>query len=230
MAREVMERDELEAPYVRPYAVLVPRALRAARADEVLAVGTAGAVGGAVASIWLGPTILVLGLLVLAAALAVAGWLAGTAVKHVFLLSRTWDHPHELEAVRAARPHAHDADPGLAHDEFAATVEDDGLIFLWRFRALPVWEQAPTSGVLVPGRPQHVAEVEHELPLDPRDQVHAAEQLAAAQEQAATLEAEAIEAARRGIAERAERAEIAAEAASTAAALQHLTGQRTDRR
>jgi hypothetical protein len=230
MAREVIRRDELEEPYARPYRTLVPRAITPMRPRATLTVGAGAAVAGGAASLFLGSGVAIFGLLVLVLAIGVVAWWALVAAREVFRLTRVWAEPNVLEDVRRARPHRGNADPAIAHDEFAVTVEDDGLLCVWRFRPLPVWDNGAPDEVRVPGRPQHTARVVDELPLHPRDQVRAAEQLAAAQDRAAELEAEAIADAHRRLARQEARAELEAETASTAAALQHLTGQRRSRR
>ncbi|MBJ7330912.1 MAG: hypothetical protein JHC95_13505 [Solirubrobacteraceae bacterium] len=140
-------------------------------------------------------------------------------------VTRDWDQPSELTEVRRNRPHAGERDPDLPHDEFAVTVEETGHLCLWRFRPLAIGESVDADSVLAPGRPMYSADVIAEREFDAQDASVAAEQLAAAQEDAAARERDAITEVQQLAVEAARHAELSAETKSTAAALQHLTGQ-----
>ena len=228
--REVMRREELERPYRHPYRVMVggtarePAFRQAVARLAILPAVLTALVGLADPGAAL-PTAAVAAAFVLLCALLL---LARTTLQ-VHAITRRWDARTELEDVRRRRPHAAEADPGTAHHEFAVTVEDDGVLAVWRLRPLALGVQAAGDEVLVLGRPCYAATVVEEHPFDPHDAAHAAEQLAEAQARAAELEQRAIEAAHRRLGE-AEAADVLAlETSSTAAALQHLTGQRRER-
>jgi hypothetical protein len=105
-----------------------------------------------------------------------------------------------------------------------------GHLVTWRFRPLAVTEMAGEEELEIPGRPRYAAApVAHE-PFEAVDAARATEQLVAAQERAAALEADAAGTAREARDGAWRQAELAAETASTAAALQRLTGQRPRRR
>jgi hypothetical protein len=224
-------RDELEAPYRHPFRVTgaatwraLPRVRLQAALAAVLIVG--GGIGTAAVSPLL---VLTVAVGVLVALLALMTWSLPT-VSGGLALQRAWRQKSELRAVREARPHAGDSDPELVHDEFAVTAEDDGWLLTWRFRPLRVAEQAGDDEVEVPGRPRYAARAISEARFDAHDTAVAAEQLVAAQEDAAAREARAAAAAHDGITDATERAELAIEARTTAAALRRATGQGDRRR
>jgi hypothetical protein len=144
-------------------------------------------------------------------------------------LQRSWRQPSELGRVRSYRPQAGAEDPDMAHDEFAVTVEDDGRLLTWRFRPLLISEHPDEREMEIPGRPRYAASAVDDVPFDIHDTARAAEQLVVAQEQAAQREAAAAMVAHAVNGDAASRAELAAEARSTAAALQRATGQRSRR-
>jgi hypothetical protein len=227
MGTEIRRRAELEQPYRRPYrpgirwlwqrarvwvalaaagiaAVLVASAFKSGASREALLMLSAAAAGGG------------------ACVLGYQALLVASAVRR-----RTvrWDAPSELGSVRARRPHAAEIDHELLHPEYAVTVEDHGRFYLWRFVPLAVGERPPPNHVWVPGRPCYAAAVVGERTFD-LDAGSAAEALIEAQADAARREAEERDAAARAVVDHTRRLELEAEAASTAAALQHLTGQR----
>lgn len=230
MPDEPALRGELLDPYRHPYRRYVPLLFHTTNARHVVVAGGAVGAAGIVLTVateypgWL----LLSAFASMVTALLIARWAAEVALA-VRRLSRVWDEPSELEAVRAHRPHGGERDEDLVHDEFAVTAEETGHLFLWRLTPLSVNVDPAPGEVLVPGRPRHAAVVVEERPLDP-DAARAAEQLVEAQEDAARLEAEAREEAVRRRAAVIERGELERESASTAAALQHLTGQTRVRR
>lgn len=226
MAREVLTREQIELPYRHPYRYWMPHAWRLCAGNYTAATG--GTIAGALATagVVMDATPAVgMAAAILAATLGVLGYWMGKGALIVWRRSSGWDRPSELGRVRAQRPHASERDPEVSHDEFAVTVEESGELWIWRFRPLPIHEPEDPGEVLVPGRPEHTAVVMEHMPFDPRDAGRAAEQLAEAQSRAADLERNAARAAVRRLSAQREALELEAEAKSTAAALQHLTGQ-----
>lgn len=230
MPDEPALRGELTYPYRHPYRQYVPLLFHTTNARHVLLGGGAVVVGSGALAAATGDAEWLLGgvVAVLVTLLLMARWVAEVAFV-VRRFSRGWDEPSELEAVRAQRPHRAERDEEIVHDEYAVTAEDSGHLFVWRFRPLSVDADPAPGELLVPGRPRHAAAVMEERPLE-ADAARAAEQLVEAQEEAARLEAEAREDAVRRRVEAIERGELERESASTAAALQHLTGQDQPRR
>jgi hypothetical protein len=221
-------RRELMVPYERPYRHVVAhtwrhqRELRLATAlSVVLWIG--GAVGVAAGVELLGLTA---GLGAMIGTLTAAAWI-GAVLREGWRLTRSWRQRSELGTVRAHRPQAGTEDPDVAHDEFAVTVEEDGRLVTWRFRPLLVSEHPTEHEYEVPGRPRYGASPVDDVPFDVHDTARAAEQLVIAQDQAAQREAAAADGAHSRIAGVRAPAELAAEARSTAAALQRATGQRS---
>src|SRR4051812_46214912 len=97
----------------------------------------------------------------------------------------------ELGRVRAERPHVVDADPVVAHAEFAVTAEDDGRLVTWRFYPLAVDATVPEGEVEVPGRPRYAARAITDSTFDFANAVRAAEQLLEAQSVASLYETRA---------------------------------------
>lgn len=227
MVREIARREELSYPYEHPYRRSIPRAWSKTHAARTGIGGLVAAAASVLATLfsgevgWLGP-----GLAVMCAASAWSLW--GTTSAALQIRSRTlgWDQGGTLRSVREQRPHAVDADPDLAHDEFAVTVEETGEFWVWRYRALHVDELPTGDEVLVPGRPQWAAKVVDGVSFSGADAASAAGQLAEAQQRAAALETHARTRAHALVDASAHAHEIEAETASTAAALRHLTGQR----
>jgi hypothetical protein len=131
----------------------------------------------------------------------------------------------ELSRVRARRPHAPEADPQLAHDEYAIAVGDGGRLVMWRFTPLRADEDPEPGAQLVDGRPRYGAVTAEETRFDQRDVARAAEQLAAAQQNAAVREAAAIASAQERAAELQAECDLAEETESTGEALRGVTGQ-----
>jgi hypothetical protein len=210
-------RDDLLRPYEHPYRHWLPRLWQQREirrsvliTDVLLAATVVLAATGNRNLAWLAGIAAALWIVLLVQLLA-------RAAAHVRTVVRTWHEPGELDRVRARRPHAGEADPELAHDEFAVTAEDSGELWIWRLRPLGIDDATPDDGsVLVPGRPRWAAKVVEHRPFDARDTGRAAEQLVEAQHRAAALEVEAQGAAHRRIAELGTRAELDAEARSTA--------------
>lgn len=151
----------------------------------------------------------------------IVGHLLVTSTVTIRDYTSAWDRPGELVEVRRRRPHAGERDPDLVHDEFAVTVEDEGEIWVWRFRPLAADQPADPERVLVPGRPRYDAEVVAVTEFEPADAAISAELLVKAQEDAAQRERDARDAVLRD----AERLDEREELRTTTAALRHLTGQ-----
>jgi hypothetical protein len=224
-------RQDLEAPYRHPFrhvTVATWRAQPVLRRWTYLApvLLAAGGVGVAAGEPLLG---LVGGVGAMLFWIVLLGWL-WVVLRETWQLTRSWGQKSELRSVRERRPHAGSEDPDLAHDQFAVTAEDDGWLLTWRFRPLFIDQRPGDHEIEVPGRPCYAASVVTERRFDPQDAARAAEQLVAAQEDAAAREAAAGAAAYSGVADATERAELAIEARSTAAALRRATGQDDRRR
>jgi hypothetical protein len=226
----VLRRSELLAPYQRPLRHVAGTAWRrqpvlrrwTALTVTLVAVGTVGAIAGQ-PLLWL-----LAGAGAMFGAITLAGW-AWTIADATWRLRRAWSRHTELRTVLARRPQAGSEDPDLAHDLFAVTVEEEGWLVTWRFRPLAISDHPGDEEIEVPGRPRYAASPVSDMRFDPRDAARAAEQLVDAQERAAQREEAAAAAAHGGIADAEQRAELAAEARSTAAALQRATGQRSRR-
>lgn len=230
MADVPAQRAELMAPYRHPArhvaAVVWHRtvALRSGMAIGVLS--TLAGAAGLVAGEPLLALLLVVGVLTLIS--MGFSWAFVTASETLPLL-RAWRQPSVLRDVLEKRPHAGSEDPDLVHDLFAVTVEDDGWLYTWRYRAL-AWDEEPAlEQVEVPGRPRYAAEVILERRFDARDAARAAEQLVDAQESAAKREALAAAQAAHVVERAALDEHELEEARTTAAALQRSTGQRSRR-
>jgi hypothetical protein len=223
-------RRELMVPYERPYRHVVAHTWRH-QPELRLATGLAIVLGiGGVAGVAAGVELLGLtaGLGAMIGTIVAVAWLVAI-LRTGWRLTRAWRRRTELATVRAHRPQAGSEDPHVAHAEFAVTVEDDGRLVTWRFRPLPVSEHPGEHEIEVPGRPRYAASPVGEVPFDVRDTARAAEQLVIAQDQAARRDAAAAIAAHGTIGGAPGNAELAAEARSTAAALQRATGQRSRR-
>jgi hypothetical protein len=231
MAQErVVERRELMVPYRRPARHVVrvlwrgnPQMRWRLSLTAVFLVATAA---GAVASVQ--P---LFGIGVIGAAVggfASMPWL-GSIAEHTLRLRREWRRKSDLGPVRRRRPHAGEADPDLAHDEFAVSAEEEGWLVTWRFRPLAIGDFPTADEIEVPGRPRYAASPVEQRRFDVRDAARAAEQLVEAQERAAQRERAVIAALHDRRAAAALEADLAVEARSTAAALQRATGQRRAR-
>lgn len=225
-----LERRRLMVPYRRPFRYVLARGWRSSaqmRWRTTLAVGfwlaaAAGATADSIALRGVG----VLGGIV--ASIAAFPYFQAV-VSHTVRLKRAWRKKSELGTVRRHRPQAGSADPDIAHDEYAVSVEDAGHLVTWRFRPLAVNEFPATTEIEVPGRPRYAASPIDQRPFDARDAARAAEQLVEAQERATERERAAVDAAQNARIDGERRAELALEAKSTAAALQRTTGQRSRR-
>jgi hypothetical protein len=223
-------RRELMAPYRHPYRHALAKTWR--RQPELRRVTALAVV------LWVGGGVGVAAGVELLGLTAGLGAVIGTVVAVAWVIAilregvrstRSWRQPSELGRVRAYRPQAGEEDPDIAHDEFAVTVEDDGRLLTWRFRPLLVSEHPDEHEIEIPGRPRYAASAVDDMPFDIHDTARAAEQLVIAQDQAAQREAAAAMGALALHGDAASRAELAAEARSTAAALQRATGQRSRR-
>ncbi|QEC48493.1 hypothetical protein FSW04_13570 [Baekduia soli] len=223
-------RGELMVPYERPYRYVLARTWRGRPQLRRLTALTVVLLAGGGAGVAAGQPLLglVLGLGAMFAAAVAAAWLVAVA-QGGRAMTRSWRHPHELASVRAHRPQAGTEDCDVAHVEYAVSVQDDGHLVTWCFRPLEVSEGPRVHEVEIPGRPRYAATPVEETPFAARDTVRAAEQLVEAQARAADLEAAAAREAHAAIDAARADAELAAEARSTAAALQRSTGQRSRR-
>jgi hypothetical protein len=226
----VPRRQELEAPYRHPFRLAGGHAWRTIptlRSETLVA--TALIVGGGIGA----AAIDVILLLTVAVGLLLAVFVALTwsffTVSGGLMLTRAWREESDLRDALERRPHAGAEDPDLVHDRFAVTVEDEGWLCTWRMRPLRFDEQSGEDEIEVLGRPRHAASVAAQSPFDVADAARAAEQLVAAQDDAAAREAAAADAARRGAVDAENRATLSEEARSTAAALRHAAGQRPPR-
>jgi len=224
-------RAALERPYQHPFrhsAAAIWRVQPRLRAQ--LALSGILIAGGGLGAVAVSPILLLtvaVGVMLLLFALGAWTWLSVSA--GLGLVRRT-RQKSELRSVLEARPHAGAQDPDVAHELFAVTAEDDGWLATWRFRPLRLHEQPGDHEVEVPGRPRYAAEIITEARFDAHDAARAAEQLVAAQDAAAAREAAAAATAYDGIEDAADRADLAIEARTTAAALQRATGQDTPKR
>jgi hypothetical protein len=224
-------RAELEAPYRRPYRVSAAASWRAQpRVRHQAYLAGALIAGGGIGAIAVSPVLLLtlaVGVMLLLVVLGALGW--STARDGLALVRRS-RQKSELRSALEARPHAGDQDTAVAHDLFAVTAQDDGWLCTWRFRPLRLHEAPGDAEVEVPGRPRYAARIVTETRFDAHDTARAAEQLVLAQDAAAAREAAAAGAAYDGIEDASERADLAIEARTTAAALRRATGQDGGRR
>jgi hypothetical protein len=228
--RAAITRAELLDGYERPYRRWLPLALkqhhvhRWLAADAVLiALWWIGALADTTALTVVAGLFTVLALLLTA---AIATRAATDGVEAIRKRTAEWRTGQgELAKVRRSRPHAGEADTGVAHDEYAVAVSDDGRLVTYLYTPLMAGERPGPTAVLVPGKPRYEAVEVRADRFDPADAARAAEELAAAQEHAAGLEAAAIERARDELAERDAVLDLAVETRSTAAALRRITGQ-----
>ena len=221
-------RQELMDGYAHPYRRWIPIAWEHEHAPRNVALAAAACVAAAVADRIDGadPIPLTISLLAGAGVLIWVLWVTLNAALIVHSRIRDWEESaHELAEVRRHRPHVTDADPVLAHDEYAVAVGEAADLVTWRFRPLPAEVDLPANAVLITGRPRYAAVPIMHRAHDPVDAAVAAEQLAEAQEEAAALEQEAIARAARGLEEARTARELAAEARGTGAALRRITGQ-----
>ena len=221
-------RDELMAGYEHPYRRWLPISWEYERAPQKIAVAAAICLGAAIADRIDGPdpTPLIMAMLIGAGVLTWFAWVTVNAALIIHSRIRDWEaSDHELAGVRERRPHAAEADPELAHDEYAVAVGEAADLVTWRFRPLAAHVDLPPDAVLISGRPRYAAVPVIDEPYDPVDAARAAEQLAAAQQHAAEIERAAIERAARGLEEARSERELEAEARGTGAALRRITGQ-----
>jgi hypothetical protein len=219
---EPLTRAELEAGYAQPYRRWLPRLYALNRVRELLFLTAALWVLGAV---WDPGLVLADVATVLVAVWTV--WVTLAGVRIIRARTAEWRGPErsELARIRERRPHAGDADPTVAHDEYAVGVGDRGELITWRFRPLAAYEQTEAGEALLRGTPRYAAAEAGRTAHDARDAGLAAEQLSDAQAAAADRERSAIARLHADLAALRERRELDAETASTAAALRGVTGQ-----
>ena len=228
--RAAMPRAEVLAGYEHPYRRWLPVVLKQYGvhrwAAGVAALGAVWAIAALAGTTKLGivaGTLTILGLLLTA---AVAARAATDGVEVIRKRTAEWrPGKGDLAKVRRNRPHAGESDPGVAHDEYAVAVSDDGRLVTYAYVPLMAGERPAPATVLIPGKPRYEAVEVRADSFDPEDAAVAAEQLAAAQEHAAGLEAAAIERARAELVEREAVLDLAVETHTTAAALRRITGQ-----
>ena len=228
--RFAITREDMLDSYAAPYRRWLPLALkqygvhRYVAADVVLgACWILGAVTGYERLVPVAATLTIFALIITAAVTARA---LTEGVEVIRARTAEWrPGKGDLAKVRRNRPHAVEADLDIAHDEYAVAVSDDGRLVTFAYVPLMAGERPARSSVLIPGKPRYEAvEVDTDR-FDPDDAVVAAEQLAAAQQHAAELEASAIDRGRAELAEREAAIDLAVETQSTAAALRRITGQ-----
>lgn len=228
--RAAMPRAEVLAGYEHPYRRWLPVVLKQHGvhrwAAAVVALGALWAIGALTGTTALAIAAGVLTILALLLTAAVAARAATEGVEMIRKRTAEWrPGKGELAKVRRSRPHAREADLGVAHDEYAVAVSDDGRLVTYAYVPLMAGERPALSSVLIPGKPRYEAVEVRADRFDPDDAVIASEQLAAAQEHAADLEAAAIERGRAELVEREASLELAVETHTTAAALRRITGQ-----
>jgi hypothetical protein len=223
-----VRRSDLLDTYAHPYRRWVPVVLRGYGVHRLVAVAGLLVILGVVAQLGLddGEGWLALGLQAAAVAAVYAGWAASKGALLVRARTKDWrSGGGELARVRARRPHAGEADPYVAHDEYAVAVSDDGRLVTFVFTPLSAHEEAAPETVLITGTLRYEAVEATVDRFDPVDAARAAEQLADAQHHAARLEAAAISRARAELEQDEEARELMAETLSTGAALRSATGQ-----
>jgi hypothetical protein len=228
--RIAVTRAELLDGYEHPYRRRLPIALkhhhvhRWLAADAgLIALWAVGALTGSAALTIVGGLFTVLALLLTA---AIATRALSDGIEAIRARTAEWRPGQgELAKVRRGRPHAGESDTGVAHDEYAVAVSDDGRLVTYLYTPLMAGERPGPAAVLIPGKPRYEAVEVRADRFDPNDAAHAAEQLAAAQEHAADLESAAIERARAELVEREAALDLAVETKTTAAALRRITGQ-----
>jgi hypothetical protein len=219
-------RSDLLDTYARPYARWMPAVLREYWVQR-LALGTAVVTGVGVATQADG--LIALGLALVVFTVLWTAWAAMHGIAIVRERTRDWCARNgELARARARRPHRHDSDPELAHDEYVVAVSDSGSLVTFAFTPLAAYEDAAPEAVLITGTPRYEAREVVIVDFDPVDAGRAAEQLADAQDHAARLEAAAIARAHAELDAVASSRELLAETRSTGAALRDLTGQGSD--
>jgi HAMP domain-containing protein len=177
-------RAELLEGYAHPYRRRLPRAWRQQQVETTLipAVALAAATLALKDSRGIPGWSVALVLAFLAIALVWALIVTLRTVRAVRRRMRT-DENDALDALRRARPHAANADDVVAHDEYAATV-DDGEVVIWCFMPLAANERAVEEETLIPGTPSYAAAPVERTPDGPG-------RLADAEETAADWEAQA---------------------------------------
>jgi hypothetical protein len=228
MDLEPLTRQELIEGYRHPYRRWIPVALDYERVPRKVAVAAALCAAALAADRIDGPDplVVVMMLCIALGVVAYGAWVAFRAALLIHARTQDWQADEdELAAVLRARPHADDADPLIAHDEYAVAVGDHGDLVTWRFLPLRANENPPRRMRLVAGTPRYAAEPHLRAPYDPVDAARAAEQLADAQQAAAALERDAIERAAHGIEAALTARELEIESRGTGAALRSITGQ-----
>jgi hypothetical protein len=224
-----LTRQDMMTGYEHPYRRWIPIAWQYERVPPVVAIAALASVGALVADSVGGRDPVLLYSTLLGASMVVMWtlWVTLNAALIIANRIRDWEASEDdLAAVRQRRPHAAEADPHLAHTEYAVAVGDFGELVTYRFRPLAASQTVPAQAQLIKGKPRYAADQVAETPYDAVDAARAAEQLAEAQQHAAALEREAIGRAARGLEDLREAEEIEWESKSTGAALRGITGQR----
>lgn len=194
---EMRSREALERTYDGVY---IAELRRAGLRGRLARVAPAAAISGSVAIATYDAAIsLVAGVIA-----AVAGLWTFWSLRNGVKLARHRLRPatisSPLEAVRASRPHAIDADPAIVHVEYAVDVDDRGDLALWQFLPVPYGvtaEELPAGCQLVGGRPNYVASKLRRIEIDRHSTANSAAAIVDWQERAAAMEREAILTARR---------------------------------
>ncbi|MCW2995104.1 MAG: hypothetical protein JWQ18_2599, partial [Conexibacter sp.] len=176
-ALPVPTRRELMKPYNHPYRLAARATWRMQpelRREVKIASGLVVVGAGVTAATALGLLLLGVGALLAAWSVVI---LALATTRNAVGLIRFWRAKSELRTIRERRPHAGEADPELAHDEFAVMVEDEGWLVTWRFRPLAFGARPGVGEIEVPGRPCYAAQPVDDRRFDAADVAVAAEQL-----------------------------------------------------
>ena len=197
MSREPVSREELLDSYRHPYRRGLPFALKGYGVHYLAALSALlGAIGGIGAAVDAGfaDTVLALALAGVTAVVLVAIWALFVGARLIRDRTREWrpDGSDDLAPVRAKRPHRGEADPEIAHVEYAVSVEDDGTLTTWAFEPLLAGDEWDEETVLIAGTPRYEAHAVEHLVYEAPDQASASAQLVEAQEHAAALEADEI--------------------------------------
>ena len=231
IGREPMSREELLDSYAHPYRRWLPMALKGYGVHYLAGLTALVAVLGSIgklADAGFADGALTLAIFGVVAIGCVSLWALVHGVR--IIRDRTWewrpDRSDDLAEVRRRRPHAGEADPGVAHVEYAVSVEDNGKFVTWAFEPLLAGDEWDEDAVLITGIPRYEARAVQRVAYDPTDQARAGEQLVEAQEKARALEADEIVRARLELEHDAAAAELLAESLATGEALRGATGQR----
>jgi hypothetical protein len=124
---ELIRRSEVLETYAHPYRRYVGQVVLGYGVPRVVAFAALFVLAGAIAELVTdrGDDILAFGIAAVALAAASAVWTSARAVQMVRERTAEWrGRGGDLAQARARRPHAGDAEPEAAHDEYAVAVSD----------------------------------------------------------------------------------------------------------